>query len=88
MDRALGAKTKHHVAAYMGTCGVSPHTVLNMFNSHMEDHVVRGAILVCICDVMDGANSQDNLPHCVNNGQVNNSPVKWEEEEGGGKSER
>lgn len=80
MDRALGAKTKHHAPAYLW---FSPHTVLNMFNSHMEVHVVGGAILVCICDVVDGANSQDNLPHCVNNGQVNNSPVK-----GGGGDQR
>lgn len=47
----------------------------------MEVHIVRGAILVCICDVMDGTYSQHNLSNGVDNGQVNNSPVDREEEE-------
>lgn len=51
----------------------------------MEVLIVRGAILVCICDVMDGTYGQDNLSNGVDNGQVNNSPVHREEEEGGGR---
>ena len=57
-----------------------PHTLRSIVNAHVEGHVVRGAIPVFIRDVMDGTHGQDNLAHCVNNGQVNNSPANEEEE--------
>lgn len=42
----------------------------------MEGHVVGSAISVGIRDVMNGAHRQDNLTHCVNDGQVYNSPAR------------
>lgn len=62
----------------MRRCGTSLTLAIN---SHVEGHVVRGAIPVVIRDVMDGTHRQDNLAHRVNDGQVNNSPVHEEEEE-------
>lgn len=63
--------------ARMCSCGRS----LTLVNSHVEGHVVRGAVLVGICDVMDGTHCQDDLAHRVNDGQVNNSPVHGGENE-------
>lgn len=54
---------------------------LSVSNSHVEGHVVWGAVLVRICDVMDSTYCQDDLSHRVNDGQVNNSPVQRREEE-------
>ena len=47
----------------------------------MECHVVGCAVLVCVCDVVYGAYSQDALSRRVNDGQVDNGPVMREEEE-------
>lgn len=55
-------------------CAITEH-------SHVEDHVVRGPVPVCVCDVMDSAHRHDDLPHRVNDGQVDNGPV-----EGGSKT--
>lgn len=51
-----------------------------MINSHVEGHVVGGAILVCICDVVDCTYSHDDLSQRVHDGQVNNSSVQKGEE--------
>lgn len=44
----------------------------------MEGHVVGGAILVRVGDVMDGTYGQDDLAQRVNDGQVNNGPAQRE----------
>lgn len=50
-------------------------SILSVFNSHVEGHVVGDAIPVVVRDVMNGAHRQDNLTHRVNDGQVNDSPA-------------
>lgn len=55
--------------------------LLGNSNSHVYGHVVGRAVLVGVCDVMDGAHSHDDLSQRVDDGQVNNGPVQREEEE-------
>lgn len=62
------------------------HEPERAFNSHVEGHVIGGAILVVIRYVMDGAYCHDDLAQRVNDGQVNDRPVQREEEEDGAKS--
>lgn len=84
MDRALRSKHSTDTVSLLFFSVVFLRTVLCVFNSHVEGHVVGVAIFVCIRDVMDSTYCQDNLSQCVNDGQVNNSPVQREEEEEGG----
>lgn len=47
----------------------------------MKGHVVWSPVSVCVCDVMDCTDSHRNLAKRVDNGQVDDSPVRWKEEE-------
>lgn len=42
----------------------------------MKDHVVWSPIMVCVSDVMDCTDSHCNLANCIDNGQVDDSPIK------------
>lgn len=55
---------------------VSDNSSRSVWNSHVKGHVVRDAVLVGVCDVMNGTNSHDDLASSINNGQVNNSPAQ------------
>lgn len=75
MDRALGGgdtadtHCKHTPTSVSFDCA-------SFFSLHVEGHVVGGAVLVSICDVMDCTDGHDDLPRRVDNGQVNNSSVQ------------
>lgn len=70
-----GAQHTHGVNAYPYLCACYV-CVASAFNSHVEGHVVGDAVLVCVRDVMDGADRHDDLSQRINDGQVNNSPVQ------------
>lgn len=44
-------------------------------NSHVRHNVIRSAVCVVVCQVIDGAYSHDCLPNRVDNGQGDNGPV-------------
>lgn len=81
--QSSGVKTQRH---YISVCVVLLFfycvTALSELHSHMEVDVVRGAVSVCICDIVDSTYSHHYLSQGVYDGQVNNSPVEREEEEG------
>ena len=82
-----GQQHRHSVSACLWVF-LHRTAVLSRLNSHMDGHVVGQAVLVGICDVVDGTYSHDDLSQGVNNGQVDDRPVqREEEEEGGGRSE-
>lgn len=72
MDSALERHT--HTGSHTSVPNGS-HPLLSVFNSHVEGHVVGGAVPVVVRDVMNGAHRQDNLTQRVNDGQVNDSPA-------------
>ena len=45
-------------------------------NSHVEGHVVGGAVPVGVCDVVDGADGHDDLAQRVHDRQVDDGPVQ------------
>lgn len=78
MDRALGGGNtadthRKHTATSAFDC-------VSFFGLHVEGHVVGGAVLVSICDVIYCTYGHDDLPRRVDNGQVNNGPVQKEGE--------
>lgn len=74
MDSALETHTHTHWITHICVVCLSS-SILSIFNSHVEGHVVGDAIPVVVRDVMNGAHRQDNLTHRVNDGQVNDSPA-------------